>query len=217
MYWLSKLNEVERAEYVEKSITSDQKERAKLMEAILSYSSVAKARESKSQILREIKKLEDQEPIKFHNSLKPKPTNEVVFGDSYGTDLDEILSDMEWADEEDERFTFMQLSGWFEELTAHYENQYEEALNGGWKDDDSLPVTVGDIRRVYKHIGYLDGSDVTEFEGTNGDQDASTLDLTLLFDKLSEHYYGNYNKFILSKDDIKEDDEHALAVIFSKM
>ena len=111
---------------------------------------------------------------------------------------------MEWAAEEDEQFTFNQLSGWFETLTDHYEKQYEEARETGWYDDEDLPVTVAEIRKVYEHIGELDHTDVDEFEGANGK--ASTLDLTVLFDKLSEHYYNNFNAFSRSKDAISEDD-----------
>ena len=55
MGFLGPMHEVQRNELVENSITSEEKERAKLMEAILTYSSMEKARESKQQILREIK------------------------------------------------------------------------------------------------------------------------------------------------------------------
>ena len=111
---------------------------------------------------------------------------------------------MEWAAEEDEQFTFNQLSGWFETLTDHYEKQYEEVSEAGWDDDEDLPVSVGEIRKVYEHIGELDHTDVDEFEGAYGM--ASTLDLTVLFDKLSEHYYNNFDAFSRSKDAISEDD-----------
>ena len=124
---------------------------------------------------------------------------------------------MEYNAEEDEKATFDQLSGWFEQLTSHYETQHEQAEEAGWYDDEDLPVTVAEIRTVYKHIGYQDNGEVDEFDTANGDDHASTLDLTVLFDKLSEHYYNNFDAFTQSKDDISENDEHALAVIFSKM
>ena len=38
-----------------------------------------------------------------------------------------------------------------------------------------------------------------------------------MFDRLSEHYYNNFDEFTRSKNDISEIDEHAIAVIFSKM
>lgn len=87
----------------------------------------------------------------------------------------------------------------------------------GWKDDEDLPVTVAEIRNVYKHIGYQDHIEGDEFDTANGYDRATTLDLTVLFDQLSEHYYNNFDEFTRSKNDISEIDEHAIAVIFSKM
>lgn len=63
----------------------------------------------------------------------------------------------------------------------------------------------------------MDNTDAGEFNTAKGTDEASTLDLTILFDKLSEHYYNNFDAFTQSTNDISENDEHALAVIFSKM
>ena len=67
-----------------------------------------------------------------------------------------------------------------------------------------MPITVAEVRKVYKHIGYLDNTETDEFKNVNGDNIASTVDLTILFDKLSDHYYENFDEFTKSKNDIAE-------------
>ena len=121
MEFLGPMHEIARNELVENSITADEKERADLMEAILSYNTYKNARKSKEDIMKEIKELEAQHSIKFHDNLKPEPRNKMMEEDNGETDLDEIIFDMEWNAEEDKKATFDQLSGWFETLTEHYE------------------------------------------------------------------------------------------------
>ena len=56
-----------------------------------------------------------------------------------------------------------------------------------------------------------------DFDGRNNQSTATTVDLTILFNQISDHFYENHSEFTRTKNDLKEDDDHALAVLFKKM
>ena len=64
---------------------------------------------SKEDILRQIKELEAEQPIKFHGTISNHETVAV------GNDLDDLLSELEWDEEEDiQQFDTNDVSNWFE-------------------------------------------------------------------------------------------------------
>ena len=54
-------------------------------------------------------------------------------------------------------------------------------------------------------------------DNRHDDATANTVDLTILFDKLSDHYWSNFDEVSRANNDLNIEDDHALAVIFRKM
>ena len=59
----------EKSKTVEASITPEEHERAQALEAILLYDSMVKARESKEEVLSQIKRMNQQSPINLEGNL----------------------------------------------------------------------------------------------------------------------------------------------------
>ena len=106
-------------------------------------------------------------------------------------DLEELLERLEDYEEDKKKLLATKtISELFEVLSDLYEEISEEAELAGFDDDEELPVTVGDLETIYKHISIQDDDDIgNEFEGRNRRDSADTVELTILFNKLSEHYY----------------------------
>lgn len=197
-YYLDEMSEFARDEAVENMITQQEENRAKALEAILSYDSMEKARESKDEIMQQIKELIHQNPIKIHEIIQPKVID---------NDLLDVLEFMEIAKNDE---IYVDISDWFATLSDHYMIKAEEDFE---IDDEKLPVTVDDLKQVYKDVATLDNSTSNEFDGRNGNELATNLDLTILFDTLSVHYSDNYDDISDSMLLAKKDDQ-ALTRIF---
>ena len=100
-----------------------------------------------------------------------------------------------------------------------YEEISEAAVDAGWDDDETLPVTIGDLEKIYDHIETLDHTDDDEFNGRNKRDPANTLELSILFDKLSEHYarIGNDLTLFENGKDLAERDDQALIDLFDQL
>ena len=85
-------------------------------------------------------------------------------------------------------------------------------MDEGYPLDDNLPIKVKDLVAVYEHIARSDKSINNEFEGRDRQDTATVVDLTVLFDKLSEHYYGPENDLeaFTRGDDLSEKDDKIL-------
>ena len=111
-------------------------------------------------------------------------------------DLIKLLDRLErYEMDEKHLIATLSISELFEYLSLFYENEAEEMLDSGWDDDDEqLPISLGEIEAIYGHIAAQDHSLSNEFEGrTSTDymmQPANVVDLTILLDKLAEHYYS---------------------------
>ena len=66
------------AEIVEAEISAHERERAQALEKILIFDSLAKARESKEDILRQIEELQRQKPILADENDKPKSLESLI-------------------------------------------------------------------------------------------------------------------------------------------
>lgn len=108
---------------------------------------------------------------------------------------------------------YVDISDWFATLSNHYMTKAEEDFEYFEIDDEKLPVTVDDLKQVYKDVAMLDNSTSNEFDGRNGNELATNLDLTILFDTLSVHYLDNFDDISESMLLAKKDDQ-ALARIF---
>ena len=97
----------------------------------------------------------------------------------------------EYELDEKKLISTMSISEMFEYLSEFYENEIEEEMDSGWDDDDEeLPVTVGELEAIYGHIAASDHSQSNEFQGRDKLQSANVVDLSILFDKLAEHYHN---------------------------
>ena len=69
-------------------------------------------------------------------------------------DLTKLLDRLERYEMDEKRLiATMSISELFEYLSLFYENEAEEMLDSGWDDDDEqLPVTLGEIEAIYRHI-----------------------------------------------------------------
>lgn len=100
-----------------------------------------------------------------------------------------------------------------------YEEISEAAEEAGWDDDEDLPVTIGDLEKIYRHIETLDHTDYDEFKGRDKRDIAGTVELTILFDKLAEHYASNGPDLTLFENgkDFSDKDDQALIDLFDQL
>ena len=104
-------------------------------------------------------------------------------------DLEELLDRLDsYLSDKKKLISTATISELFETLSAMYEDIEEEAEEAGWDDDEELPVTIGDLEMIYRHIETLDHTSENEFDGREKTDPADTLELTILFDRLAEHY-----------------------------
>jgi len=173
----------EQSTTAEGSITQNEKDRAKALEAILKYDSMKKARESKQDIIRQIKLLNSQKPISVKDNMPAS-----------ADDLKEVFDRLKEYEEEQKPISKFELKTLFDKLEAHYEDDGHDGPD--LYADLDLPITWGDIKRVYDYLENNDddaGLDEA-FVQKPLESRASILDLTLLLDKLSNHYASGPGK-----------------------
>ena len=183
----------EQSTAAEGSITQNEKDRAKALEAILKYDSMVKARESKQDIIRQIKLLNTRKPISVKDNMPAS-----------ADDLKEVFDRLKEYDEDQKPISKFELKTLFDKLEAHYEDDGHDGPD--LYADLDLPITWGDIKRVYDYLDNKDddaGLDEA-FVQKPLESRATILDLTLLLDKLSNHYASGSGK-INDMDEETED------------
>ena len=173
----------EQSTAAEGSITQNEKDRAKALEAILKYDSMKKARESKQDIIRQIKLLNTKKPISVKDNMPAS-----------ADDLKEVFDRLKEYDEDQKPISKFELKTLFDKLEAHYEDDGHDGPD--LYADLDLPITWGDIKRVYDYLDSKDddaGLDEA-FVQKPLESSASILDLTLLLDKLSNQYASGSGK-----------------------
>ena len=158
-----------------------------------------KARQSKEEIMDQIKALNTQKPIDVNDDDLPTSLD----------DLKEIFERLNHYDEEQKPVSKFELKTMFDKLEAHYEEFGTEVTYQNMK----IPVTWGDIKSIYDHMGNQDDLDL----GLNSwsyQANATIVDLTLLISRLSEAYASGTGKI---KDDLDEEGSELLIELFDTM
>lgn len=55
--------------------------------------------------------------------------------------------------EEMDNVTYAEIGNWFQDLSDYYQEYAQEEADAGWAEDEVIPVTIGDIKAVYDHVG----------------------------------------------------------------
>ena len=108
----------------ESAITQNEHNRANLLEVILKYDSMMKARESKQEIQEQIKNLNAMAPIAVNQDDQPVSKD----------DLEQLFSYLKEYDEDKKPVSKFELRTMFDKLQAHYVNDPSDKL---------LPLTWG--------------------------------------------------------------------------
>ena len=80
--------------------------------------------------------------------------------------------------------------------------------------NEILPVKIGELKNVFGHLAYRDGSRGSPFEERHENEFASIIDLLHVLDKLVIHYSRVSDKL---QSDLTEEDSEALAEIFGEV
>ena len=147
------LNDFEKSKLVEDQITDEERTRAQALEAILVYDSMLKARQSKQDVMNQIKNMHNWKPINLHNK-KPASVD----------DLEELLNRLAKYDESNMPATRAELKDMFNQLTKHYSGPGSSKYA-----TETLPITVKDLKSVYEHLKVVNG-----FRGTHFDNRVDT-------------------------------------------
>ena len=129
-----------------------------------------KARQSKEEIMDQIKALNTQKPIDVNDDDLPTSLD----------DLKEIFERLNHYDEEQKPVSKFELKTMFDKLEAHYEEFGTEATYQNMK----IPITWGEIKSIYDHMGNQDDLDLG-LNSRSYQANASIVDLTLLISRLS--------------------------------
>ena len=158
-----------------------------------------KARQSKEEIMDQIKALNTQKPIDVNDDDLPTSLD----------DLKEIFERLNHYDEEQKPVSKFELKTMFDKLEAHYEEFGTEVTYQNMK----IPVTWGDIKSIYDHMGNQDDLDLG-LNSRSYQANATIVDLTLLISRLSEAYASGTGKI---KDDLDEEGSELLIELFDTM
>ena len=158
-----------------------------------------KARQSKEEIMDQIKALNTQKPIDVNDDDLPTSLD----------DLKEIFERLNHYDEEQKPVSKFELKTMFDKLEAHYEEFGTEATYQNMK----IPITWGEIKSIYDHMGNQDDLDLG-LNSRSYQANASIVDLTLLISRLSEAYASGTGKI---KDDLDEEGSELLIKLFDTM
>jgi len=128
-------------------------------------------------------------------------------------DLAEMLGRLEDYELNSDPMSETVISDLFEDLSELYEDIGINAMDTGKEEDENLPVMLQDLADVYNHVSNKDSSLdeldnlFEELNGRHGKESATPEDLTVLFDKLSQHYDEEEGDFMELNDLHKNDDE----------
>jgi len=86
-----------------------------------------KARESKEEILQQIKELEAEKPIRIHGNLQPKGYYQL--DSNY---LSDVVEDDDFQSMDS--VTYEQIGNWFDDLSNYYQEYAEEEEDAGIDD-----------------------------------------------------------------------------------
>jgi len=86
-----------------------------------------KARESKEEILQQIKELEAEKPIRIHGNLQPK--GYYPLDSNY---LSDVVEDDDFQSMDS--VTYEQIGNWFDDLSNYYQEYAEEEEDAGIDD-----------------------------------------------------------------------------------
>jgi len=157
----------------ESTISVREKSRATALEAILVFDSMIKAIENKLEVTHKIEELEQAMPLQIHPS-------EAITVDS----LKKLMNRLTKIDLGKNATTKTELKQVFDQLSSIYaaEEDYYE-----------LPVKVAQLLTVYQQLQVTDSTYENSFQDRKPTDQADFIDLTILFDKLVEHYTEGNN------------------------